>query len=635
MPDPILARQRAAAEQARQEHEKALDAQRDRDRLVKAGNLVQDFGSAFEQELKTDKEYLTQWANLMAGYRRVLGELERKAEKLERADREHGERWANVVLVKRGVFDRLEHPPVGVVGDEDAWQKAVAIFQAAGTDPARSVEMLTQLATDPDLGGFAMCVARCLRRDIRTVAEWIEPRQLPADRLQEQAPDLATKEGPAEKAEAGAARGWSGTQQDEGTGADPAHQQNTPPASASDPPKAEAGEQPGAPTAKCCQIVDIPESFIEMREWLRERVGWLRASLMTPGPESMAPGFVEEIVALFGKSPSEVKLPEQWHLLVPEDPAHRRVWAHERIYLWMLTTIHRIHGWLERHDISGQPDWAEEDPEKNPRAAIRGLEHLSALLNFVGKILPGKTEHVDGRRAEASGTTISPTDLALRALPDAGEELFECLTHCRFRHLASEEWSRLEALDRQVSGLAQVAGLTSMLPPRGLGTWGETGIPVMLSPRTELWCGTTLPPEPPLRAGGQDYNSLEILPYLKPAPDGKWSRAMTALLENAKRMADAPTELVSPGTASGGQPRSGRKEKRRVPSVNPKIKARDKWIYRKCCKGVAHDEIVAQLKRIGPTRGWPIISTKQRIQQIGKEYAEKNGLPPPPSRRNQ
>jgi hypothetical protein len=225
-------------------------------------------------------------------------------------------------------------------------------------------------------------------------------------------------------------------------------------------PRAETSTQAGAPTDKRVPIKDIPEPFIEMLEWLRERVGWLRSSLMTPGPENMAPGLVEEIVALYGKNPNEVKVPEQMHLLVPKDPADRPAWANVFTHQWMLTTIHRMHGWLESHEISGQPDWAEEDPQKNPRAAVRGLEHLSALLNFVGKILP-------------------------------------------------------------------------------------------------------------------------------------------------------------------------------VKSANPKIKARDKWIYRKCCEGIAHDKIVAELKRTGPKRGWPIISTKQRIQQIGKEYAAKNGLPPPPSRRSQ
>jgi hypothetical protein len=74
---------------------------------------------------------------------------------------------------------------------------------------------------------------------------------------------------------------------------------------------------------------------------------------------------------------------------------------------------------------------------------------------------------------------------------------------------------------------------------------------------------------------------------------------------------------------------------RRVPSVNPKMKARDKWIYRKCCAGIAYDQIIAELKKVAFKRGWQIISSKQRVQQIGKEYAEKNERPPPPPRRRQ
>jgi hypothetical protein len=86
--------------------------------------------------------------------------------------------------------------------------------------------------------------------------------------------------------------------------------------------------------------------------------------------------------------------------------------------------------------------------------------------------------------ADGSVTIISPTDRALRALPHAIDELVEYLTPRCFRHLGSEEWCRLAALDRKVGGLAQVAGLINMLPSRGPGAWGHTGIPVMFSPRT-------------------------------------------------------------------------------------------------------------------------------------------------------
>jgi hypothetical protein len=67
---------------------------------------------------------------------------------------------------------------------------------------------------------------------------------------------------------------------------------------------------------------------------------------------------------------------------------------------------------------------------------------------------------------------------------------------------------------------------------------------------------------------------------------------------------------------------------------NPKSTARNKWIYQQCCKGIEHSVIALTLKKIAPKRGWIIVSSKQRIQQIGNEYADENGLDRPPSRRD-
>jgi hypothetical protein len=65
-----------------------------------------------------------------------------------------------------------------------------------------------------------------------------------------------------------------------------------------------------------------------------------------------------------------------------------------------------------------------------------------------------------------------------------------------------------------------------------------------------------------------------------------------------------------------------------------KTEARDKWIYLQCYKGTPHDMIVAELRKIAPKRKWRIVSTKQRIRQIGIEYADRHGLPHPPPRQN-
>jgi hypothetical protein len=64
-----------------------------------------------------------------------------------------------------------------------------------------------------------------------------------------------------------------------------------------------------------------------------------------------------------------------------------------------------------------------------------------------------------------------------------------------------------------------------------------------------------------------------------------------------------------------------------------KREARDRWIYQQCCKGTPHDVILAELKRIALLRGWSVVSSKQRVQQIGREYARRHGRKPPPPRR--
>ena len=65
-----------------------------------------------------------------------------------------------------------------------------------------------------------------------------------------------------------------------------------------------------------------------------------------------------------------------------------------------------------------------------------------------------------------------------------------------------------------------------------------------------------------------------------------------------------------------------------------KTEARDKWIYEQCCKGIPHENIVAELRRKAVAKGWRIVSTKQRIRQIGIEYADDNGLGRPSARQN-
>jgi hypothetical protein len=77
------------------------------------------------------------------------------------------------------------------------------------------------------------------------------------------------------------------------------------------------------------------------------------------------------------------------------------------------------------------------------------------------------------------------------------------------------------------------------------------------------------------------------------------------------------------------------KRSRRSPTRrDEKREARDKWIYEECCRLEAYDKIVSQLRTIAPNRGWVIVSSKQRVQQIGIEYAKRHQLDLPPPRQN-
>jgi hypothetical protein len=120
---------------------------------------------------------------------------------------------------------------------------------------------------------------------------------------------------------------------------------------------------------------------------------------------------------------------------------------------------------------------------------------------------------------------------------------------------------------------------------------------------------------------------------------------MTLLEKTTKRLQElsdliAVCESVSAGTPEPvGERAAAGAGAQGVPQLPPKKVAnkqkegRDKWIYEQCCKGTPHDEIVAALKRRAVKSGWRVVSTKQRIQQIGNEYADVHGLQRPAPRR--
>jgi hypothetical protein len=180
IPDEIKARQQELKERAEQAAEKALEDERDRYQLVNAGNLMEDSLGNFDWHWQ-DKEYFARAVNSMADYKRVLAEMEEKAEKIEQADKQHWDQWSKAVPFKRGWRGRLEQPPAGIRERfGDAWQPAVNIFLAADIEAKRvATELAGLAATDP---GFARQIVDCLRGGIRPVAQdrWLVPLSAPA-----------------------------------------------------------------------------------------------------------------------------------------------------------------------------------------------------------------------------------------------------------------------------------------------------------------------------------------------------------------------------------------------------------------------------------------------------------------------
>ena len=108
-------------------------------------------------------------------------------------------------------------------------------------------------------------------------------------------------------------------------------------------------------------------------------------------------------------------------------------------------------------------------------------------------------------------------------------------------------------------------------------------------------------------------------------------------LLNAKSLLVRLEQLASLWPAGEVETVTQRRRSARWPTQrkrDKKTEARDKWIYKKCFKGIPHLTILAEFRRIAPKRKWAIVSSKQRIRQIGNEYADDNGLARPPARQN-
>jgi hypothetical protein len=89
------------------------------------------------------------------------------------------------------------------------------------------------------------------------------------------------------------------------------------------------------------------------------------------------------------------------------------------------------------------------------------------------------------------------------------------------------------------------------------------------------------------------------------------------------REAEQPTQA----TDTGGVHRRKRPERSRS-----RNEARDKWIYEECRRGTQYKTIVAKLKT--KPESWDRIESIQGIRHAARQYARRNGLPPPPPRQS-
>ena len=84
-----------------------------------------------------------------------------------------------------------------------------------------------------------------------------------------------------------------------------------------------------------------------------------------------------------------------------------------------------------------------------------------------------------------------------------------------------------------------------------------------------------------------------------------------------------------------GEPFVVRTGRQRTPiQRDRKLEARDRWLYQKCYKGIAHKTIKSDLGVRCQKKGWRMIHSIQGIRWAAGNYARRHALPMPASRQN-
>jgi hypothetical protein len=132
----------------------------------------------------------------------------------------------------------------------------------------------------------------------------------------------------------------------------------------------------------------------------------------------------------------------------------------------------------------------------------------------------------------------------------------------------------------------------------------------------------------------------QVTDYLQAVPAFSLAKLLRAMRRQISRAAlrirhpNRDNVLDRKEALNGGQ-LSGQKERRRSKKVrDPKLEARDKWIYLRCCKRIPYKKVLAELSALSQRKDWEKIDSIQGIRSAAMNYAERHELPSIPNRQN-